>query len=71
MIVGLFSCIKSHRMRQNGLKLPPVMLRLDLRKKVLTERVVRLWNMLPKEVVESPCLEVFKRCVELVLGDML
>jgi len=66
----LVSQVTSDRMRGNGLKLCQGRFRLDIRKNVFTERVVRHWNRLPRGV-ESPSMEAFKKPVEAALQDIV
>ena len=55
----------NNRMRGNGLKLHQGRFRLDIRKHFCSERAV-----LPREVVQSPSLEVFQSRVAVALRDV-
>jgi len=63
--------MNSERTRGDGFKLRQRRLRLDIRRKLFTQRVVMHWNRLPKEVVDAPSLEAFKARLDVALGSLV
>ncbi|KFV83020.1 hypothetical protein N308_15266, partial [Struthio camelus australis] len=55
----------------NGHKLKHRKFHLNMRKNFFTVRVTEHRNRLPREVVESPCLEMFKSRLDTILGNVL
>jgi len=67
----LFTKIGSDRTRGNGLKLKKGRFSFDVREKFFTERVVRCWHRLPREVADTSSLEVFKARLDGALGNLI
>lgn len=71
MGVSPFSQVTRQRTRENSLELHHRRFRLDIMKNYFTESVVKQWNRVPSKVVESPFLELYNRCLDTALRDMV
>jgi len=71
--VGLFSQLTSNRTRDNGLKLHQGRFGLDWiwGKISFLKEWSDVGNRLPREVVEAPSLEVFKKHIDMTFRDMV
>jgi len=67
----LFPVVPSDRARGNGHKLKQRKFQLKMRKNFFTVKVMEPWPRLPREVVESPSLKIFKTCLDVVLCNLL
>ena len=63
--------VPSDRTRGNGHRLKQRKLQLNMRKNFFPLRVTEPWPRLPREVVESPSLEIFKPHLDKVLFSLL
>ena len=64
---SLFSVVPSERMRGNR----HIKFQQNRRGHFFTVRVTEHWHRLPREVVESPFLEIFKTRLDAILRNVL
>jgi len=67
----LFSVVPRDRTRGNGHKRKPRKFHLNMRKNFFTPRTMEHCNRLPRGVMDSPSLEIFKTRLDRVLCSLL
>ena len=70
-MANFFSAIYGNRKRGNGYKLEHRKFCTNMRRNFFTMRVMEHWNRLPRELVESPSLEILKTCLDTYLCSLL
>ena len=56
--------------RSNSFKLKEGRFRFNIRSKFFTQRVMRHWNRLSREALDSPSLELFKARLDVALSNL-
>ena len=69
--VGLFSVVCGNRARGNSHKLKHRKFCTNVHKNFFTVRVTEHWTRLPREVVDSPSLQMFKARLDAYLCSLL
>lgn len=67
----LFLMVHSNRTRSHGLTLEHRKFPNDVQKIFCTVRLMEHWNRLPRWMLESPSLVVFKTCLDTYLCNLL
>ena len=70
-LVNLLERADSVRTRGHSLKLSMPRCRSELGRRMFSARRVFCWNALPAEVVEAGSVDIFKKRLDLHLGDQL